>query len=82
MDKIEDLRLLINELDNNIMSMLDKRFDLSLEIGKIKAHAKTNVLDTKRENIILNKTSKYSHSPEIGVIYKIIMEESKSLQRK
>ncbi|MCK5388349.1 MAG: chorismate mutase, partial [Candidatus Izimaplasma sp.] len=46
MDKIDDLRLLIDELDNNIMSMLDKRFNLSNEIGNIKAHAKTAVLDT------------------------------------
>ena len=82
MDKIDDLRLLIDELDNNIMSMLDKRFNLSNEIGNIKAHAKTAVLDTKRETTILDKISKYSHSKEIGVVYKIIMEESKSLQRK
>lgn len=81
MDKIEDLRLLIDSLDDKIMTLLSDRFTLSIKIGKVKSHAKTTILDTKRESQVLDKTSKYSHSPEIGIIYKIIMEESKSLQR-
>jgi len=81
MDKIEDLRLLIDSLDDKIMSLLSDRFLLSIKIGKVKAHAKTTVLDTKRELFILDKTSKYSHSPEIDAIYKLIMDKSKSLQR-
>ena len=82
MDKIDDLRLLIDKIDDKIMSLLDERFSLSAKIGKIKAHTKTNILDTNRENIILDKTSKYSHYPEIDTIYKVIMEKSKSIQRK
>ena len=82
MDKIEDLRLLIDTLDDEIMSLLDKRFTVSIKIGNIKALSKTAVLDTKREEHILNKTSKHSHSPEIDIVYKTIMNESKNLQRK
>jgi chorismate mutase len=82
MDKIDNLRNLIDTLDEEIMSLLDERYDLSVKIGNLKTQTKTNVLDTKRESYILDKTSKYSHSPEIGIVYKIIMEESKSLQRK
>lgn len=82
MDKVDDLRDLIDVLDEEIMSLLDKRYNLSMEIGKLKTQAKTSVLDTKRESSILDKTSKYSHSPEIGIVYKTIMKESKSLQRK
>ncbi len=82
MDKIEDLRVIIDDLDGKIMDLLSQRFSLSKKIGKIKILSKSNVLDTKREHIILNKISKYSHSPEIDIIYKTIMEVSKSLQRK
>jgi len=82
MDKIENLRALIDTLDEKIMGLLDERYTLSVKIGNLKTQTKTNVLDTKRETIILDKTSKYSHSPEIGIVYKIIMKESKSLQRK
>ena len=82
MDKIDDLRKLIDVIDDEIMTILDERFNLSKKIGNLKILTKTTVLDTKRENIILDKTSKYSHSPEIGIVYKTIMEASKSLQRK
>ena len=82
MDKIDNLRNLIDEIDEEIMSLLDNRFELSIKIGKIKSRAKTVVLDTKREQLIINKTSKCSHSPEVGVVYKTIMGESKNLQRK
>ncbi len=82
MDKIDELRYLIDTLDDEIMALLEKRFTLSVKIGNEKTHAKIHVLDTKRESLILEKTSKYSHSPEIEVVYKTIMEESKLLQRK
>ncbi len=81
MDKIEKNRELIDIIDDEIMSLLDKRLCLAVEIGKAKSVSTIAVLDTKRENIILNKTSNYSHSPQIDVIYKKIMEMSKSLQR-
>ena len=82
MDKIDDMRNLINILDDEIMALLDERFTVSKKIGKIKSLTKTDVLDTKREKTIIDKTSKYSHSPEIGIVYKTIMNASKSLQRK
>ena len=63
------------------MSLLDKRLCLSVEIGKAKSVSKVAVLDTKREDYILNKASNYSHSPQIDTIYKKILEMSKSLQR-
>ncbi len=81
MDKLEELRILINEIDDEIMSLLDKRFSLSIEVGKVKSISNTSVLDTKREDYILDKTSNYSHSPQVDTVYKKIMEESKFLQR-
>ena len=79
MDQIEDLRLSIDTIDEEIMALLDKRLSLSVKIGNIKALSNTAVLDTKRETIIFDKTSNYSHSPEFGIVYKTIMETSKSL---
>ncbi|MCK5761842.1 MAG: chorismate mutase [Candidatus Izimaplasma sp.] len=82
MDKIADLRKLIDIIDDEIIALLEERYTLTKKIGNVKALSKTNVLDTKREKYILDKTSKYNHSPEIGIVYKTIMEASKSLQRK
>jgi chorismate mutase len=82
MDKLLVKRSKIDEIDNMIMQLLDDRFQLSTEIGDIKRQQSTPVLDSNREQVVLNKTSKYSHSPQIGSVYMCIMEQSKLLQRK
>lgn len=82
MDKLEKLRNRIDALDYTIMQLLDERYDLSIEVGTLKKETKTAVLDSNREQIILDKTSKLSHSHAIKNVYVAIMEESKKLQRK
>ncbi len=82
MDKIAQLRKEIDEIDKKIMTLLDDRFTKTNQIGQIKHDTKSNILDKNREDNILNKTSIYSHYPEIKVIYKTIMSESKKSQRK
>lgn len=82
MDKINKLRKQIDKIDDEIMSLLDKRFNISNQIGQLKKESNTTVLDSNREQVIFDKTSKYSHSPELIEIYKTIMNESKKLQRK
>ena len=82
MDSIEALRKEIDALDNEIMQKLDKRYDLSIQIGQLKQQEQRVVYDANREAMILNKTSNLSHSPQITEVYKTIMEESKKLQRK
>ena len=82
MDVINKKRETIDLLDKVIMESLEKRFDLSIEIGIAKASQNKEILDTNREEIILKKISKLSHSPQIEQVYKTIMKESKQLQRK
>ncbi len=81
MDKIANLRQDIDIIDDQIMEMLNKRYELSTMIGTLKKALKTPVLDTNREQLIKNKISKYSHSPQIGVVYDTILSESKKIQR-
>lgn len=82
MDDINKIRNSIDLIDKEIMSLLDKRFSLTGKIGDIKKSSEKPVLDTNREEVILLKTSKLKHSPQIYNIYKTIMNESKSQQRK
>ena len=82
MDKLERLRNRIDAIDYTIMELLDERYDLAIDIGQLKMEQSTPVLDQDRENIILEKTSKLSHSLAIKNVYIKIMEESKTLQRK
>lgn len=82
MDKVNLLRLSIDDIDQKIMNLLEERFGYSIEIGERKKRINNAVLDTNREQEILDKTLKHSHSQEIAIVYKTIMEQSKSLQRK
>jgi chorismate mutase len=82
MDKINELRHKIDQIDQEIMSLLDQRFTIAKEIGRVKRQENKVVLDQNRENIILELTSNFSHSPQIKEIYITIMNESKALQRK
>ena len=82
MDKINKLRININLLDEEIMSLLEERYELTSKIGILKKESNTTVLDTNREDYIINKASKYSHYPQIKVVYNSIMNESKKAQRK
>lgn len=82
MDKIENLRNDINRIDNEIMKLLNERFNKSILVGQTKKISNITILDTKREDEILKKTLNYDHSLQIGKIYGLIMKESKLLQRK
>lgn len=82
MDKLLEARSKIDEIDNQIMDLLDKRYDLSIEIGNTKKETKSVILDSNREETVLNKTSKQRHCLAIKKVYISIMEESKKIQRK
>ena len=82
---IEQLREQIDNLDNEIIRLLDARFDCSKAIGEEKKKIAKQVLDSKREEVILNKVENLSqkdHAPYIKEIYKKIMEQSREYQGK
>ena len=82
MDKINDLRHQIDILDDELMELLNRRYDASEQIGEIKSTSKKAVLDSKREDYVLNKAKKYSHHKQLEIVYKTIMNESKNIQRR
>ena len=82
MDVITALRTQIDELDNQLMILLEKRYDLSLAIGEEKMRNKRAIMDSTREQQIFEKISQFSHYPQITEVYKTIISESRSLQRK
>ena len=81
---IEDLRKDIDALDNEIIKLLDKRFDCSKKIGDEKKASNIKVLDSSREQAILDKVAALSsdeHKEYIQEIYKKIMEQSREYQK-
>ena len=81
MSKIETLRNKIDDIDNEIISLLDSRFELSKEIGKEKAKENIAITDQNREKEILAKTEKAKNKDAIKIIYKTIFEQSKKIQK-
>ena len=71
--EIEDLRSKINNIDDDILSLLSERSKIVLEIGKQK---KDNpVIDIDREQKILNRlTNKFKGSYPIDTIVRIWRE--------
>ena len=82
---IDELRKQIDALDNEIIALLDARFDLSYAIGEEKKKIQKQVLDSSREQVILDKVASLSaeeHTQYIQEIYKKIMEQSRAYQGK
>ena len=82
---INELRGKIDNIDNQIIELLDERFDVAKAIGDEKKKNNIQVLDSKREQVILDKVdSKASkeHAEYIKQIYVKIMEQSREYQSK
>jgi len=82
MDKVDNLRKQIDILDVELMKLLNKRYDMSKKIGEIKLNSKKEILDQSREDHVLDKIRRYSHSNQIESVYKTIMNESKKIQKR
>ncbi len=71
---LDEIRKKIDELDDQIISLLEQRFSIVKDINKLKK----NITDSKREKEILNKIQ----SKNIQKIYKEIFKISKQIQKK
>lgn len=84
MDELKKLRQEIDRLDGEIAAMLNRRFELSVAVGKVKAAKGASVLVEGREQEIKNRLSKASHpdfEKSVLGVYERIFEESRLLQQ-
>lgn len=81
MDDLTQMRQAIDELDDTIMDLLDKRFELSKAVGEIKKHQSLSVSHPDREKTILKKAEAYQQSAFIKTLYTQIFTLSKKLQK-
>ena len=75
MDRIYELRREIDRIDREITRLLDKRFEIAEEIGRVKREMGIETYDPEREEQILRRMGKYSG------IYREILRYSKERQR-
>lgn len=80
-NKLEAFRKTIDKIDDEILSLLEKRIDIVKEIGNVKKDENLDIFDKSREEFILGKTKEYNHSDDIKDIYMTILEKSKNTQK-
>lgn len=82
---LEDVRLKIDQIDDEIIKLLEQRMDLVLDIAKIKQEQNKEIFDATRETSILDTIAKKVHNPlyrsTLVHTYKDIMKHSKSYQQ-
>ena len=78
---IDALRQEIDNIDTELVSLFNRRYAICTEIGKLKTKSGTMVLDSNREQKIINRLNEFSNYPNmIETLWPTIMAFSKNLQ--
>lgn len=78
---IESLRNEIDNIDAEIVSLLNKRYNCCIAIGELKKNSLIQVLDSSREQKIIDRLSTMSEYPGmVETLWPAIMEYSRNLQ--
>jgi len=82
---IDDIRLAINRIDNELLKLFNERAALALEIGHIKRELDLPIYDPKREKLIFEKMQQDNPGPldnaAIVRLFERVIDESRSLER-
>ena len=87
-DVLDNYRLEINNIDEELLTLLKKRMKLSIKIGKFKKENNIPILNKNRENQVLERINTYNKKDNeiiisenfIDILWTSIMNYSKDLQ--
>ena len=87
-DVLENYRLEINNIDEELINLLKKRMKLSVKIGKYKKENNIPILNKNRENQVIERINIYNKKDNeiiisenfISILWTNIMNYSKDLQ--
>jgi chorismate mutase/prephenate dehydratase len=82
---IAKLRLAIDEIDEKIMDLINRRLMLAKQIGGMKKQVGIRIMDTVREKEIIDRLRQKNHGPldDVGLrhIFAAIIAEGRSVQK-
>lgn len=81
MSQLDKLRKSIDQIDDQLMKLLNERFALTNQIGKVKQAEKLEVTNNDREEEILSKTYEYINQLPVAKVYQEIFNISKGMQK-
>jgi chorismate mutase len=83
--KLEEYRLLIDDVDRRIVALLNERTKVVEDIGRVKAEAHLPVYEPKREDLVFANITSANHGPlttqAVRGIFERIIDASRSIQR-
>jgi len=75
LDRLQELRCKIDEVDQEIIELLDLRMKLAKEIGAIKKRCGMKIKDREREKEVLERARKYKRIFEEIIKFSIKVQE-------
>lgn len=81
MSQLDKLRKSIDKIDDELMKLLDERFALTNQIGKVKQAEQIEVTNNDREEEILSKGYDFNNQLPINKVYQEIFKISKGMQK-
>ncbi len=82
---IDEIRMAINRIDNELLKLFNERAALALEIGHIKKQLDLPIYDPRREKLIFEKMRQENPGPldnaAVVRLFERVIDESRSLER-
>jgi chorismate mutase/prephenate dehydratase len=82
--ELESNRKKIDEIDQEIVKLLDRRVSVCKEIGQKKVHHQVSIFDSAREKVVLEKVASAAHqapADDVKSIYREIISMCRNVQR-
>jgi chorismate mutase len=83
--KLEEYRLLIDDVDRRIVALLNERTAVVENIGRVKREARLPIYEPKREDEVFANITSANHGPlttqAVRGIFERIIDEMRSIQR-
>jgi chorismate mutase-like protein len=83
--RLEEFRVLVDDVDRRIVDLLNERTRVVEEIGRVKREAKLPIYEPKREDEVYANIAQVNHGPlDVGAVRRIferIIDEMRQIQR-
>lgn len=86
LNQLEKYRRIVDDIDSQVVSLIERRMEISRRIGEVKKQNDLPFYNPEREQLILQKNSEYlrdtGFSDEIQELYTLILRQSYNIQVK
>jgi chorismate mutase len=84
-EKLEECRVLIDDVDRRIVELLNQRTKVVEEIGRVKREAGLPIYEPKREDQVFANVTDANHGPitqeAVRRVFERIIDEMRTIQR-